>query len=615
MAHLERPLWGMPMKIWMPLAVALTFSASAGAAPPPVIHWDESKLSQPQYPTRLDANVKVKMRDGVYISTDIYRPAAEGKFPVIIWRTPYGKNREQHDKECKWYAERGYVCVVQDTRGKYDSGGEYSLFRYEADDGYDADEWLGVQPWSNGKIGTISGSYGGYTQLVQGIRNSKYLRALAPEVTTSDIYNGWIYSDGTYFLGFAMPWGAVTMDGHVMQYTAGTDWAKVFRHLPLATMDEAAGHVNPTMREMMKHPRANDPFWKDISFENEIHKTAVPMLVIEGWYDLFLRGALEDDVKIRQNGSTELARRGKRLMIGPWTHGGSSSNNSPGSPKTGPDRSIDFGPAAEIELRKMYLRWNDHWLKDIDNGVDTEAPIKLFVMGANQWRYENEWPLARTRYTKYYFGSSGRANSAAGDGTLSTSPSQAANSVDRFTYDPDSPVPTLGGNTCCSVVPIGPWDQRKVELRTDVLVYTTPALTAPVEVTGPIKVKLFAATDSKDTDWTAKLVDVHPDGYAQNLQDGIVRARYRQGRTAPAALLEPGQVYEYDIDLWATSNVFLPGHRIRVEISSSNFPRFDRNLNTGEDPFTSTRMRKAAQTVHHSAKYPSHIVLPIIPAG
>jgi uncharacterized protein len=240
--------------------------------------------------------------------------------------------------------------------------------------------------------------------------------------------------------------------------------------------------------------------------------------------------------------------------------------------------------------------------------------VKIFVMGENYWRYENEWPLARTKYTNYYIHSNGKANSALGDGTLSTK-APTDSTVDKFAYDPEHPVPSMGGNVCCSVVPSGPWDQRPVERRDDVLIYTTPAMTEPTEVTGPITMTLFASTTAKDTDWTAKLVDVYPNGYAQNIQSGIVRARYRDGAGKAANPIQSGQVYEYNIDMWATSQVFLPGHRIRVEISSSDFPRFDRNLNTDEDPSTGTRMEIANQTIYHNAEYPSHIVLPLIPRG
>jgi putative CocE/NonD family hydrolase len=343
----------------------------------------------------------------------------------------------------------------------------------------------------------------------------------------------------------------------------------------------------------------------------------VPFLVVSGWYDIFLRGALQDDISIRTESKSELARKNKRLMVGPWTHSTGVRKNNPDLPDTGPERGIDFGPNAEVRLSNVYLRWHDYWLKGISNGVENEPPVKIFVMGDNYWRYENEWPLARTGYTKYYIGSAGKANGVSGDGTLSTALPTSGAATDSFTYDPASPVPTLGGNLLdclgCNSVSSGPVNQTKVEMRNDVLVYTSAVLSEAVEVTGPIAVKLYAATNAKDTDWTAKLVDVHPDGYAQNIQDGIIRARYRQGKEARASLLEPGKIYEYDIDLWATSNTFLPGHRIRLEVSSSNFPRFDRNLNTGEDPMTGIKMQKARQTVYHSPQYPSHIVLPIVP--
>ena len=602
------------MAMWQKYGVSLLAIAwaSASAQQPPGVHWDESLLSQPEYEVLMEHNVDVPMRDGIALSTDIYRPAAEGRFPVLLIRTPYSNNTEEGVNEAKWYASRGYVVVTQDVRGKYDSGGDYYAFRHEADDGFDTDEWLGRQPWSNGSIGTLGGSYVGYTQLTQAIRGSRFLKAVAARVTTSDIFNNWIYIDGALHYGFALPWGAISTDGRTRQFTAAYDWQNIFPHLPISTADAAASHVNESYRDWLRYPRRSDPYWDGISFEPQIQEVQVPMLVVEGWYDIFLRGALNDDASIRANAATDLARRGKRLMIGPWVHSTGNRVNDPDAPTTGPDRTPDYGPAAQVDMRKVYLRWHDYWLKGIENGVGEEAPIKIFVMGENYWRYENEWPLARTRYTSFYLDSGGQANSAAGDGVLSRSLPEGAES-DRFIYDPADPVPSLGGNICCSEVPEGPWDQRKAEIRRDVLVYTSPVLTEPVEVTGPITMTLYASTSAVDTDWTAKLVDVHPDGYALNIQDGIIRARYRDGPDAPASLIDPGRVYQYSIDMWATSNTFLPGHRIRVEISSSNFPRFDRNLNTGSLPSEEVRMIEAEQTVYHSSQYPSHIVLPIIP--
>jgi hypothetical protein len=491
------------------------------------------------------------------------------------------------------------VVVNQDVRGRYQSEGEYYAYKNEADDGYDTDEWIAQQPWSNGKIGTLGGSYLGYTQLTQGVRGSKHLVSMATDVTSSDVYHGWTYVDGAFHLGFALEWGAGTIYGN-----RGQNGKVDYLHLPIMTADEALGNVNQHYRDWLKHPRRNDPYWNNISFELEAQKISAPLLVFTGWFDVFLRSALLDDVNIRKNGATQVARENKRIMIGPWTH-----FKTVGTRKAS---GVDFGPEAQVDGNMLYLAWHDHWLKGIDNGVDKEPPIKIFVMGENKWRYEKEWPLARTRYSKYYLTSGGKANSAQGNGVLgTTAPTGAA--TDKYTYDPAAPVPSLGGNVCCTSVLTGMRDHQKVEARDDVLIYTTPALTEAVEVTGPIAMKLFAATSAKDTDWIARLVDVYPDGKAMNVQDGILRARYRAGKNKPAALLEPEKVYEYDIDIWATSYVFLPDHKIRLEVTSSNFPRFDRNLNTGEDPATGTRMEKAQQTVHHSAKYPSHVILPIIP--
>ena len=582
------------------LAAALFESAVLAAQP----HWEEEKLSPPDCEVRMEHNVRIPMRDGVTLSADIYFPDAPGRFPTLLWRTPYSNNTETAVSQSRFFAECGYVVVQQDVRGKYDSDGHFYHFRSEADDGYDTDEWIGKQAWSNGKIGGMGGSYVGYTQLTQGIRGSSYLTALAAAVTTADVYNNWMYVDGALHYGFAFPWGAISTDGRVAQLTSAYDWSSIYPHLPVATSDEAASRVNRAYRDWVAHP-TRDTYWGGISFEDQVTDIQVPLLVVEGWYDIFLRGALRDHLAFE-------GRPDKRLMIGPWAHGTGVRRNGPAPAGNETDRRLDFGPDAEIDMRKVYLRWHDYWLKGIANGVATEAPVKIFVMGENRWRHENEWPLARTRYTKYYISSGGNAASLRGDGVLSTAPPTGA-PEDRFTYDPASPVPSLGGNVCCSTVPSGPWDQTAAEERDDVLVYSTPPLTSALEVTGPIVMKLFASTTAKDTDWTAKLVDVHPDGYVQNIQDGIVRARYREGAGKPGKLLEPGRVYEYTIDMWATSNTFLPGHRIRLEISSSNFPRFDRNLNTGEEPGTATRMEKAGQTIYHSAEYPSHLVLPVIP--
>jgi|SoiMethySBSTD1v2_1073268.scaffolds.fasta_scaffold07229_6 uncharacterized protein len=604
------------------LALALAFVTSFGlvaaagrlqtAAPRAVQHFDEAQLSKPSHRVRMENDIRVAMRDGVTLSIDVYRPDVEGRFPAILIRTPYNNNTEQAVAQGKWFAERGYVVVQGDVRGKFDSAGDFYPFKNEPDDGFDTDEWIAKQPWFDGKLGTMGGSYVGFTQWSQAIRGSRYLTAMAATVTTPDTYGNWFYTNGALNYAFALSWGAVSIDGRVAQFTGAYDWPRVYRTLPIADAPASAGHRATHYRDWIAHP-TRDAHWNTLSHEDKYETVGVPILTVEGWYDIFLRGALQDHNAVRSKGKTESARRGKRLVIGPWVHATGRRNNTPAGQAADPN-AVDFGAAAEVDLQRVYLRWFDYWLKGMNNGVLDEAPVRIFVMGENYWRDEQEWPLARTQYTNYYLASGGRANSLLGDGTLSTARPSAGAESDRYVYDPENPVPTLGGNLCCAQqVPSGPWDQRAAARRDDVLVFTSEALSAPVEVTGPIVMKLFASTTARDTDWTAKLVDVAPDGFARNVQDGIVRARYRDASGKAGSLLEPGRVYEYTIDMWATSNTFLPGHRLRLEVSSSNFPRFDRNLNTGEDPATGKRIEKATQTIYHSARYPSHVVLPVIP--
>jgi putative CocE/NonD family hydrolase len=323
-------------------------------------------------------------------------------------------------------------------------------------------------------------------------------------------------------------------------------------------------------------------------------KIKTPAHTLGGWFDIFSQGSLRGYVGTAKNKS--------RMIMGPWGHGPSQ--------KTG---ALDFGAHANIDQHAVALRWFDYWLAGIAGGIQNEPPVTLYVMGKNVWRQENEYPLARTQYKKMYFRGGGKANSDRGDGRLSWDAPSGNENPDRYTYDPDNPVPSLGGNNCCGTpTPAGPQDQRPVESRNDVLVYTSDFLDREVEVTGPVKVALHAASDAVDTDFVAKLVDVYPDGRAINIAEGILRARYRESLSRPRPL-EPGRIYELTIDLVGTSNAFLPGHRIRVDLTSSHFPQFDRNPNTGEPFGTGTAVKIARQTVHHSKAHPSHIVLPVIP--
>jgi putative CocE/NonD family hydrolase len=374
-------------------------------------------------------------------------------------------------------------------------------------------------------------------------------------------------------------------------------------------MQEVSGKHHPAFATWIDHPDYDD-YWKATAVDENFDKFTIPVLQVCGWYDLYAGGMMINHVGLREQAGNELARDNAKIIMGPWTHPQAGMTLPPGTTNAG-DR--DFGLGSLLNTAAIEKAWFDHWLKGVDNGSEHEAPVKIYVMGSDVWRDEQEWPLARTKWTPYYLHSGGFANSINGDGTLSTELPGEGRS-DMFAYDPLNPVPSMGGCNCCNpeVVPWGVFDQRVVEFRDDVLVYTTPPLEHDIEVTGPIIMHLWATTDGPDTDFTAKLCDVYPDGRSWNLCDGIVRARYRNGR-APASLVEPGEVYHFEIDLWVTSNVFKAGHAIRIEISSSNFPRFDRNLNTGGVIGRETEVRTAINRVYHDPDRPSHVLLPVIP--
>jgi putative CocE/NonD family hydrolase len=372
--------------------------------------------------------------------------------------------------------------------------------------------------------------------------------------------------------------------------------------LPQDTSDAGLMHsLAPYFLDWLSHPSYDD-YWKRWSIEDHYSDIGVPSLTVAAWYDIFLGGSLRNYVGVKLHGANDAARRGQHLLVTIGGHAGSGR-------KIG---DVDFGPAAELDEDEVTLNWYDYLFKNVANDFASPKPVKIFVMGANQWREEDDWPLARARSTRYFLHSAGKANSMLGDGILSsTTPHSEA--PDQYVYDPVNPAPTVGGPLCCDwehLAP-GPRDQRAVEARADVLVYSTPPLAQDLEVTGPVQLELFAKSSAVDTDFTAKLVDVGPDGYAQNLTEGIVRTRYRNSQEK-AELMNPGQVYKFTIDVWATSNVFRKGHRVRVEISSSNFPRFDRNLNTGENAAVASKSVPATNTVYHDEEHPSALILPIV---
>ena len=558
---------------------------------------------------RIVSNIPVPMRDGVKLYADLYRPVRDGKFPVLIIRTPYGKQRDGIQETKVLFAQRGYAVLVQDTRGRFESEGGWDPFRNEAQDGYDTVEWAARQPWSNGKVGLDGGSYLGYVQWQAAALTPPSLVAIYPSLASTSLYHNTFFHGGAFKLAVAYGWGVVRMPRRVMypQYWHTEAWAppelkyeNITWGLPLRTLDEASsGQAVRHWRDWVQH-QSYDDYWRAVSMEDKFENVKVPSHVLGGWFDLLLNGTLNGYVGMHNRGGTEAARRGARMIVGPWGHGASRKYGD-----------VDFGPDAMRNAFERELQFFDHHLMGIDTGIDREPPVEIYLMGLNRWVHYADWPVPGTRFTPFYLSSGGQANSARGDGRISAAkPSGAA--LDQFTYDPANPVPSVGAHDCCGIeLSAGPVDQRRVEARPDVLVYTSDILKEPLAIAGPVRAKLRAATDGPDTDWFAKLVDVYPNGFAMNVAEGILRARFRKGYDR-MELLKPNEAYEFEIDMRGTANVFLPGHRIRVDITSSNFPQFDRNLNSGEDLATRTRIRVARQTVFHTPDRASHILLPVV---
>ena len=558
----------------------------------------------------IENHVPIPMRDGVTLYADVYRPVGTGRHPVLLSRTPYSTERFPSAYEAAvYFAQRGYVYVYQDVRGRHESDGRWEPFFDDERDGVDTIGWAAKQAWSTGKVAMQGGSYLGQNQWRAAQAAPPALVTIFPMVASTSIYHDWITLNGGWRLSFNFGWGPVRMETRIMQNPGPHSQAgvramhydQVQWHLPLKTMQQVVGRKARFYDDWLAHPDYDD-YWKPLNVETMFEKIAMPVHTLGGWFDIFSQGTLRGYVGMSQKGATEQARRLSHLVIGPWGHGPSQ--------KTG---ALDFGADANVEALAIQLRWYDYFLKNIDDGFTSEPPVKLFVMGRNEWVYEREYPLARTTYRPMYLASGGAANSDRGDGRLTWDKPTDASSSDRYRYDPDDPVPSVGGNNCCGTpTSAGPQDQRSIESRRDILVYTSDFLGEEIEVTGPVKVVLHASSDAVDTDFVAKLVDVHPDGASYNMAEGIVRARYRDGPGQPR-LLKPGEVYRFEIDLVGTSVAFRKGHRIRVHVTSSHFPQFDRNPNTGAPFGTTSEIRVAQQTIHHDAARPSHILLPVIP--
>jgi putative CocE/NonD family hydrolase len=569
----------------------------------------------------VEKDVRIAMRDGVPLTADVWRPVADSTVPALVQRTPYNKEMSA-SPEVMRLTRAGYAVVVQDVRGRYASGGVFDPFRQEASDGEDTIGWAAAQPWCSGDVGMLGPSYLGAAQLLAAARQPARLKAIAPSITASDYHEGWTYQGGALQLGFIVTWATMILGlgdvaarlgrgeaqpADIGAVVAASDrLGDLFRHSPtdsLSHLDEIA----PYWRDWLGHP-AYDAFWRSLAPRERYADVTVPALNIGGWYDLFLSGTLENYRGLRAHGTG--AARESRLIVGPWAHANMTADF--------PERAYGMGGGALLsDLTGRQIRWFDRHVRGIDNGLDAEAPGRVFVMGANTWRDAEDWPLPESHVTPLYLHSSGAANTAAGDGILSFDAPAGEQPSDTYRYDPSDPVPTVGGATFLPGLTIGanagPRDQRAVEARDDVLCFTTTPLEEELTVIGPIELVLHASSSARDTDFTAKLVDVHPDGRAEILCDGILRGRYRVSLSDPRPM-EPDRPYALRIDVGATANVFAAGHRIRLEISSSNFPRFDRNTNTGGTIAAESESDYLVATnrVFHDAGRPSHLLLPLV---
>lgn len=574
---------------------------------------------------RLESDVQVPMRDGVRLATDIWIPRAQPA-PVLLVRLPYGKSAlpgilsHALMPNVLELAGHGYAVAWQDCRGTFASGGEFSPIVNEADDGLDTIAWLRDQRWCDGNVGTYGGSYLGFTQWTVSTRSPAGLRAQAPSITSPDFYAAPWYSEGGALSWHTLwSWSALMALRSVERaVAAGSGDPETLARLTALVANPTANLALPPagqpllakeapwLADYVVHP-ARDEYWQGISADGHLDGVTVPTLHVGGWFDIFASQTARTFTRMKAEGGSFDARQNQRLVIGPWDH----------LSQTGVYHDRQFGlmaDAAASGITRAHVQFFDRWVRGQRAALEGTAPVRIFVMGIDQWRDESDWPLPGTSYTDYFLDGAGQANSSDGDGILRTSPPESE-ARDSYLYDPARPVPSAGGRVMAPAAlnAVGPVDQRAVEERPDVLCYTTAVLDEPVEVTGHLSLVLHVSSSAVDTDFTAKLVDVHPDGRALYLTDGILRARYRESLERPEPLA-PGEWYEITIDLGVTANVFLPGHRIRLEVSSSNFPRFDRNTNTGGyiAGESAADAVPATNEVRHGPACPSRLVLPVI---
>lgn len=569
---------------------------------------------------RVERDATAEMRDGTVLRADIYRPRDEGDYPTLLMRVPYHKSVAQSVTyhHPSWYTRQGYVVIVQDCRGRHRSEGRFEPLRNEAHDGYDSVEWAARVPESDGRVGMYGFSYAGATQLLAAAEQPPALICCAPGFTASDYYDGWTYDKGALNLGFIVSW-VVQMLAIPEALSMGEtrvaeairrrilDFPELYRERPLSEFSLLHDtRVASYFFEWLRHD-SRDHYWEEIGLDSRYDAITVPCLHIGGWYDIFSAGTVRNFSALSRRASGDPGRE-QRLLMGPWMH-------MPWASKVG---TKEFGPSASNLVDEVQLRWFDYWLKD-DGGEGLEgAPVTLFVGGEDRWHGVSSWPPEGTEVQEWFLHSDGKANSRSGDGILSRDASEPQQWPDVFVYDPGNPTPSAGGRSCCNalVAPMGPAPQDPVEVRNDVLIYTSDALPDDVTATGQVWLTLHASTSAVDTDWVARLVDVGREGQTLNVCQGIIRARFRESLAEPAEL-EPGRIYEYHVDLGPISWTFQAGHRFRIHVTSADFPTHDANSNTGlplrdVGPFDGVI---ATQFIFHDERRPSRLSLPVMTGG
>jgi putative CocE/NonD family hydrolase len=571
-------------------------------------------LSTPQaskktHEITIDRKVDVAMRDGVILRADVYRPVTPGRYPVIVERVAYELDYRV-GPYASFFAERGYVFVGQNVRGTYWSEGEHDWSSDgwgELQDGYDTIEWAGTQPWSNGRVGTMDGSQSGFTQYALAPTRPPHLTTMFVRSGVSDPYRDWSghggvqpdrrvgHADGLIYVlqHESASAGSEHFIGAIEKAVAEPEL--IHNHLPLADNPVVSGDEHPSMRwllEGINHPNY-DAYWELLNTRAVLHQANVPIFHISGWFDGLLAAALNSYGIVRERGHSEFARENQRLMVGPWPH----AEFAPDGTSAG---ELEFGPDASIGLNEFRLRWFEHWLRE-PQAVFYDSPrVRIFVMGENEWEDHDEWPPADVEYTPMYFHQgSGKSDESLNNGAMTWHAPAESEQPDAYDYDPMDPVP--GGSSATDI--------RAIEGR--VLTYTSSALEEDLKVVGPLKVTLHASSSATDTDWFVRLCDVWPDGRSIQIQNGQLRARYRNSFESQE-LMEPGEVYAFEIDLAATANVFKAGHKLRVQVTSSDYPTFGRNLNTGGVNAEETVGVVARNTIFHDSARPSHILLPVI---